>query len=322
MKSLAEGNKVAKQSRKTWRYWLNLAGFGLLIFAIPMLGFVVKLTQARAYTLVHPGRGVLERTPADLGIEDWELVTFPASDGLQITAFYWPPAPDVDGATLIYVHGLGANRTQLLDEAALWRSYGIGALLIDQRAHGESQGDFTTMGYLEANDVRGAYEYLTGHPEVNSERIGIVGHSMGGSTAIQAMAQMPELRLLLAESTFTSLDDFVNENIQGVTGLPAFPFGPLVVWFAEREVGLDLDLVKSAELIGTIAPRPVMIVHGDQDPLIFVNNAYELYEAAGEPKELYVVVGGVHGSLLASHPQEFEMRVSAFLKAYLLPANE
>jgi fermentation-respiration switch protein FrsA (DUF1100 family) len=261
----------------------------------------------------------LERTPNDLGIEEWDLVNFLASDGLQITAFFIPPAANVDGAILIYLHGLGANRTQMLDEAALWRSYGIGALLIDQRAHGESEGEFTTMGYLETNDVQGAYDYLVARPEVNPERIGIVGHSMGGSTAIQAMARIPELRLLVAESTFTSLDDFVAENVEGVTGLPPFPFGPLVVWFAEREVGLDLDLVNSAELIGTIAPRPVMVVHGDQDPLIYVRNAYELYEAAGEPKELFVATGGVHGSLLESHPQEFEARVLPFLKQYLLP---
>ena len=133
-------------------------------------------------TLVHPARTQPEQTPADYGLQSWEEVSFPTQDGLQLAGWFIPPANDMDGATIIYVHGLGSNRGDLLEQAALLSNQGFGALLFDLRNHGKSQGEITTLGYMESKDVRAAVDYLLSRSDVNPHRIGLVGISMGGAT--------------------------------------------------------------------------------------------------------------------------------------------
>jgi fermentation-respiration switch protein FrsA (DUF1100 family) len=157
--------------------------------------------------------------------------------------------------------------------------------------------------------------------EVDPGRIGLLGHSMGGATAIRAAARYPQVRALVAESTFTSIEDNVSESITALTGLPPFPFAPLVVWFGEREAGIDIGQVSPVDAIGTISPRPVLIVHGELDPVISADNAPRLYAAAGEPKELYLIPNAEHGGLPQVQPEEYRRRVVGFFDRYLLPES-
>ena|SRR4030067_1056913 len=79
-----------------------------------------------------------EQTPADYGIQTWEEVIFPSQGGLQLAGWFFPPAKDMDGATIINVHGLGSNREDLLEQAALLSRQGYGELLFDLRNHGNN----------------------------------------------------------------------------------------------------------------------------------------------------------------------------------------
>jgi fermentation-respiration switch protein FrsA (DUF1100 family) len=142
---------------------------------------------------------------------------------------------------------------------------------------------------------------------------------MGGATAIRAAARYPQVQVLVAESTFTSIEDNVSESITALTGLPPFPFAPLVVWFGEREAGIDIGQVSPVDVISAISPRPVLIVHGERDAVISAKNALRLYAAAGEPKELYLIPNAGHGGLPQAQPEEYQRRVVGFFDRYLLP---
>jgi fermentation-respiration switch protein FrsA (DUF1100 family) len=302
-------------SRRNLRYWRNLVLFGLSLLLLSSATMGVWVAYRRGHGLVHPRRILPSRTPADVGIAQWHDVSFQSEDGLALYGWY---VPAQNGATVILVHGLGGNRAQLLDDAALLVEAGYGVLLFDLRNSGASEGEVTTLGYLETMDVGGAIAFLEAQPEVDPERLGLLGHSMGGATAIRAMARYPQVRALVAESTFTSIEDNVSESITALTGLPPFPFAPLVVWFGEQEAGIDMEQVAPVDAIGTISPRPVLIVHGERDSVISPENAPRLYAAVGEPKEIYLIPDAGHGGLPQVQPEEYRQRVVGFFDRYLL----
>ena len=304
-------------SGKPKRYWSTLALFTLFTLLLATVAIGLWLARQRAMILVHPGRSLPTRTPADYRVPRWEDVRFSSADGLELGGWFIPPDPAGDGATLLFVHGLGGNRGEFVAEAAMLASHGYGALLIDLRNHGQSQGTVTTMGYAEVQDAQGALAYLATRPEVKLEHIGLVGNSMGGAVVIRAAARIPTVRVVVAQSTFTSLEDNLGEGVQTLTGLPAFPFAPAVVWFAERESGVNIRQARPIDDAPRIAPRAILFIHGEQDPIMRASNSMRLYQAAREPKELYLIPKGGHGELLKADPAEYERRVVSFLDKYL-----
>lgn len=298
--------------------WYRVSGVGLFIILLAVAGTVLLLAQRNARQLIHPERSYPERSPDDFGIETWETVQFANNEGLMLTAWYISPTSKTEGATVIFVHGYSGNRGNLLSQAAMLVEQGYGALLLDLRNHGDSEGDLTTMGLLEIYDVQAALDFVLAQPGVNPDRIGLVGHSMGGATVIRAAARLPEIDAVVAESSFTSLEENVVEGVRMIAKLPAFPFAPLVVWFGELEAGLNIDEVRPIDDVDEIAPRPILFIHGEKDHLVSVENSYKLYEAAAEPKELYVIPGANHIDPLLFEDGEFEERFTDFFNRYLL----
>ena len=294
----------------------NLTFFGLGSFLIiALLTVVIGLAYMRAYGLVHPARSPIERTPLDMGINQYENIQLVTEDGLKLTAWYIPPK---NGAVIICVHGMSGNRSQFLDEAAFLEYKGFGMLLLDLRNHGESEGTVTTLGLYEARDIAAAVTYVL-RREGPDTPIAALGHSMGAATVLLATAQIPEIRAVIAISPFTSTEDNISEGIRILTGLPPEFFAPLVIFFGEREAGVDISLVRPVDVIASISPRPVLLIHGAKDELLPVRNSYQLYEAAKEPKELYILEGVGHGGFINSEPKEYPKRIISFLEKYLLP---
>jgi fermentation-respiration switch protein FrsA (DUF1100 family) len=304
-------------SRGGWRYWRNLAVFALCIVSLVAAIGCLSLARWRAMALVHPPRRKPHITPADHGIHTWEDVAFASADGTRLVGWFIPPDPGADGAAIVYLHGLGNNRSELLDQAAMLREHGYGGLLFDLRNHGDSGGTTTTLGYTEVEDLRGAVAYLLTRPEVSADRIGVVSQSMGSAVALRGAPDIPEIRALVVQSAFSSIEDNIAEGVKAFAGLPPFPFAPLVIWFCESETGLAIRLVRPIDEVARISPRPILFLHGELDPAIPVENAIRLYEAAGEPKELYVVPGAGHGGFLDVAPDACERRIVDFMNAYM-----
>jgi len=293
---------------------INLTGFTLIVILILGSAGTIWLTHARAMGLIHPLRHRAENTPADVGIETWEEVRFASTDGIELAAWFVPPATDGNGATIIFLHGFGSNRGELLEQAEMLTRRGYGALLPDMRNHGDSGGTLTTLGFSEVDDVRASVDYLLSRPEVNAERIGLVGLSMGAATALRATARIPEIRAVVAEAAYTSIEDNIADGVQAFTGLPAFPFAPLIIWFCQNESGVSMQSIRPIDDLSAIAPRPILFIHGERDGLINVHNSERLYEAASEPKELYLIADAAHGNYLDHEPEEFERRLVAFFE--------
>lgn len=266
-------------------FWRNIGIF--IASLMPVLGLIVFvwLSWVKAYGLVHPNRTTLYTTPDEFGIEFWEDVEFQTEDGLTLSAWFVPPKPEANGSVVILVSGLGGNRSGMIpDGVMLYEAKGIGFLALDLRNQGVSEGDITTMGLMEALDVHAAVDYLLTREDVGKDRIGILGHSMGASTVLIAAGQNPEIDAIVSITSFSSLEETMGESFKVLTGLPAFPFAPLTIYFVEQESGYDLSKISPISWVDDIAPRPILFIHGAEDELIPVSNAERLFAAAGEPK--------------------------------------
>jgi len=278
---------------------------------------ILALSFILVYANTHPPKYPLSIPPSDYHL-DYEDVSFTSDDSVALKGWLVKPAhPGTRSPAIIICHGVGANRSDFTELAASFSKRGYFILQFDFRAHGESAGSRTSLGYHEQKDIIAALHYLKNRREIDSGRIGIYGFSMGGSSAILAAAKTGAFSVVVADSAFTSLRDQVREAITGFYHLPAFPFLHLTVLGYELYFQTRVDAVAPVKVIDAIAPTPVLIIAGEGDALIPADNGRRLYAAAKEPKELWVIAGADHGGTLAAAGDEYEKRVGEFFDKYL-----
>lgn len=277
--------------------------------------FVLWVTRWRALDIVRPAHAPVTQSPESFGLTNVQNVSFKSQDGLTLKGWYIPPK---NGSVIIIIHGHAGNRTNQAPDAAILVQQGYGALLFDLRNSGESEGTLTTFGLQETMDVQGAIEFVKAQPSVDPNKIGALGQSMGGATAIMAAARYPDLKATIAESAYTSMEDNITTGVRDLAGLPPFPFAPLIIFWGEWEANMKMSQVKPVAEIGTISPRAIMLVHGEQDGLIPVANAHELYAAAREPKELYLIPNAGHQDMVAPGGAAYAEAITTFFNKYLL----
>jgi len=289
-----------------WRYFINLFVTVLAALLLFGLGSLLWLSHRQAYDYLHPRR--LEPPSGDLlrenGIEIREIELH-TSDGVRLAAWYTPPQ---NGALILVAHGYGDRRSE--EFYSLFSEYGYGVLAWDFRGHGASGGDLVTLGYYEVLDVEAALEYALAQPGV--EHIGGWGGSMGAVTMIRATAEHPEIEALVVDSPFATLEDELDLRV------PFTLLNPLIRFFAERETGLSLDLVRPVDDIGLISPRPVFIIQGMSDTMVPLESAQRLYDAAGEPRLLWTEPDPPHMNMYSYYRTRYTKRVIKFFDTYLL----
>src|SRR6185436_4215900 len=164
-------------NKKTWQsiFRFTWKAAALLLVATVLAGFVEVNDALHPPRIIPPGNTLRKYK---IPFQALDLIT---EDGVRLSAWYTPPRK---GAVILLAHGYGDNRPEWIHALLAKKGYGI--LAWDARAHGESDGDISTIGYLEVLDVRAALDYVLAQPGV--EHIGAWGGSMGGATLIRAAA--------------------------------------------------------------------------------------------------------------------------------------
>lgn len=287
----------------------RLALFGivsmLLAGAVTIGGYI---PYQAAYSLAHPQRYPVTMKPK--GIKGYQDVSFQTSDGLTLEGWYVPPK---NGAVIIFVHGLGANRTIMLPEAHLFAQRGYGLLLFDLRNSGNSQGEITTLGALETLDVRAAVQFVRSQTNSITPLV-LVGHSMGSAAVLLTAAEEPQVACVVTVSAFSDTRENVGEIVEGLTGLPAFPFGPLVIFWGQIQTGQNMHAVRPMDALPKINPRPILFVHGALDSVIPAYNSQRLYDAYTGPKEIHILPQAGHANFWDDPAQEFPRYLFQFVK--------
>jgi uncharacterized protein len=293
---------------------LILAG----IVALLVIGLLL-FTYLQARKLLRPVRTPMRLTPADVGLAMSE-VRIPGPRG-PLAGWHLPAR---NGCTLLCCHGINDNSGQWLAQIArLHNRDGYGALLFDFAGHGQSEGNQVTYGIRERHDVTAAIEYLRQRGDVDMEHLAILGYSLGAITAVLAAAEHPDLRAVVIESGFSDLYHDIAKLFTRYTGLPSFPFAHLVIFWGQRIAGVRLSEIRPAQVIGRLAPRPVLIISDLRDAL--ADEPYDgelLYQAAGEPKELWQVAEAGHVNAFGVEPGAWIERVGGFLNTHLAASVE
>lgn len=299
--------------KRTTKIILNAIA-GLLLIAATGILYVTRNEAQKLITAPMATRNLPDETPAtyDLPYED---VTVTTADGLELAGWF---VPSRNGAVIIMQHGYKSTRRELLNEAAMMYRHGYGMLVTSIRGHDYSEGELITFGMNEVNDMEAWYQYLLTRNDINPDRIGILGNSYGGMLAIQFAAQNENIKAVVANCAFSSLNDTVSTSVTYFTDLPAFPFAPLIVFWAERETGFKTEDVDATKWIAQISPRPVFLMQGGADVVISADSGQRLYDAAGEPRELWYDPALGHVEFDKERAAEYEERVAAFFDMYLL----
>ncbi len=292
-------------------YWRNLLRFTTTTIALALIFLFFAIPARMAWSLTHPPRAPIDATPAQYGLP-YENVSFAARDGVPLSGWWIRGTTRADRVVL--VHGYRNNKAAMLDYAAFLARNGYGVLLFDLRGHGESADAPVTFAAREANDVLGAVDWLASRPQSRDLRIAAWGQSLGAATVLRAAGEDTRIRAVIAESAFTSLREQIDASFTAFTGLPAFPFAPMVVTVGEWIIDVNQDAVRPLDSIARIAPRAVFIIHGARDPIMPLAGAHALYRAAREPKQLWVLDDAAHGDVWFYHHEEYERRVLEFLR--------
>jgi fermentation-respiration switch protein FrsA (DUF1100 family) len=215
-------------------------------------------------------------------------------------------------ATVIIAHGYKDDRSSMIGVAEILHRHGYNVLVASFRGHDENDGETVTFGLRERTDLDAFYKYLVARPDVDRARVGLFGVSMGGTISIGYTAENPGIRALISDCAFSSIEDTVETSIRFFTGLPAFPFAPAIVFWTERAIDGRVADIDAKKWIAKISPRPVLLMQGGADRVVSANSGRMLFDAAGQPKELWFEPEVGHAEFLKSKPEEFERRLTEF----------
>jgi fermentation-respiration switch protein FrsA (DUF1100 family) len=282
-----------------WRYARRvLIALGLLLGA-----YFVIYPLGESYAITHAARAYVPA--AQLGTA-FQEISFTTPDGLRLEGWY---VPSKNGAAVISFPG----RRGPQKPAKLLARHGYGVLLFDRRGEGESEGDPNLLGWEGTRDIEGAIAFLKARPEVDDERIGGLGLSVGGEMMLQEAAENDELKAVVSEGAgVRSAREAVHmDGAEKVMGSWAF----------------GLVTVGSAVWTSNLPPRSLIDLSGEiTQPALFIHATpgqggetltERYYEAAKGPKEYWAAPGGHTGAIDAA-PEEYERRVVGFFDRSLL----
>ena len=286
------------------------------IVAAAAAGYLGYISVEGSRRVVRPGRRALEpdveggpATPADIGLP-YEEVRFTTDDGVTLSGWLIPAERETRGA-IVLLHGFSGHRLPQLLAFVPWLRTRYHVLQIDFRGHGASGDAPITLGTSEQRDVAAAVHLLQGR---GLGPIALMGISMGASVAIMAAPDLP-VAAVVADAAYAELHDPISNRMRE-GGYPLAGLGARLVVLAASARARVL-LRQPINQASRLAPRGLLLIAPREDRLVSWTQSQRLFDAAHEPKELYVVEGAAHGEAHAVGGEEYERRVLSFLERHL-----
>jgi fermentation-respiration switch protein FrsA (DUF1100 family) len=253
--------------------------------------------------------------PVQFGLEA-ETVRFRATDGVELEG--WTIPGDPAKPWLVFCHGLGSNRSNLLDIAAGLHRSGFNLFLFDFRAHGGSAGRATSFGWLERRDLEGALAFLGQQPDVPARPYGVYGVSMGASVALVTAARDERIGAVAADSPYADLGDNLGRHLTLMYPLlPKVPFHWFVLATYRLRFGVWPSRMSPVHSAAALSPRPLLLIQGSDDPRMPIEAAAAILANARQPKELWVIRGAGHLEGFSLDPARYLDRLRRFFELHL-----
>ena len=300
--------------RSRTRRRLLIAGSALVVIAAVYLGFsYFVISFSLTPRPICPAGTPLDIQPAP------EPVRF-QSDVDQVPLVGWLMSSSGDRA-IVLVLGLHSDGWSggHADIARAYVEAGFHVLVFDLRAHGRSGGDHSGLGWLERRDVRGAVNLLLGRG-FKPGRIGIHGTSYGAATALLSTAAIPEVGAVVTDSAFADMREVMDAEIERGTGVPSWLakhfLRPGIAFVARLFYSLDFDAIAPEHAVPSIAPRPILFIHGSDDPIIPIEHARRLRAVSKNAADELWVLSGL-GHTEGVRMGECQEQVSPMREAFL-----
>jgi fermentation-respiration switch protein FrsA (DUF1100 family) len=265
---------------------------GILVSIVLGIGLGLALLWFGQRRLIYLPFGTVPPL-ASVGLPDAEDVSFTTDDGETLRGWF-VPAPTPARFTILVFNGNAGNRSFRARLASSFARQGMATLLFDYRGYGGNAGRPAEEGL--ARDARAARRYLATRADVDITRIVYFGESLGAAVAIRLASEVPPFALVL-RSPFTSLTE---------VGRHHYPFLPVKLMLRDRYPSID----RVASLT-----CPILVIAGDRDSIIPVEQSRRLYEAVTAPKHLVVIPGADHNDEALFDGSQVVQSVLAFLAA-------
>ena len=290
---------------RAWRFGRRL----LLTAAALAFTLVVWFPFMLSYIYTHVGRAYVPTPKLGAAYED---VAFTTSDGLTLKGWY---IPSKNRAAVVAFPGRKGPQAP----ARMLARHGYGVLLFDRRGEGVSDGDPNAFGWAGQRDIHGAVAFLQRRSDVDPDRIGGIGLSVGGEMFIQAAAESDDIKAIVSEGAGARS---VREDLLLPGNAKWYELGIPTVAVLTTGTALfsnDLPPPNLKDLASRIAPRSVFFVYGEKGQPGEIDLNPIFYAAAKEPKAIWEVPNAGHTGGIRAQPAEYERRVVAFFDAALLP---
>lgn len=274
----------------------------LWVVALSLVATAVA-AYAAGSLLISPAHTSIPKAPPGI-----DTVSFDSRNG-NIKGWFAPVAHP--RGSIVLLHGIRSNRTQMLERIRLAQGWHLSALAIDMQGHGESDGSVITFGYLESFDALAAVNFVRSR---SGAPVFVVGVSMGGAAALLADPPL-HVKGMILESVYPDISKAISNRLA-----MRVPFGewatPLFSMQIEPRLGIrtaDLSPSEAAKGISV----PVLMLNGSEDRHTTLDDAKLLFEPLAGPKDLAVIEGAAHVDLHAYDPELYSSLVGAFIERYL-----
>jgi fermentation-respiration switch protein FrsA (DUF1100 family) len=237
-------------------------------------------------------------TPATWGLK-YESVDFQSGDGTPLHGWFIPAKTPKPNATVVFSHGNSGSVGYHLGFVAWMADHGYNIFMYDYRGFGKSGGMVDRRGMID--DVKAAFAYTARRHDLDPKRMISYGHSLGGAQTVTAFGESPVkgLRAVVIDGAFASYQAM------------ARVFGGQL---GERLVS---DELAPKDYIDKLSPVPLLVIHGRHDEVVPLSQGRQLFEAAAEPKTLFEVETGRHGTTLSGENGAYRAKLVTWLDQIL-----
>lgn len=256
------------------RYQKYLLTFLLLIGSIGL----INLSGCANSPFYYPDNRDYGASPAASGLK-YERVEFTSRDGTRLSGWFVPNSqtsnPRNAVGTVIQVHGNAGNMTAHWPLVDWLPARGFNVFVFDYRGYGASTGEPGPRGLYD--DTQSAIDYVRARPDIDPQRLLILGQSLGGNNAIAAVGggDRDGIRAVAIDSTFYSYSSIANDKIPGV-GI------------------LANNQYSANRYVASLQPIPLLFIHCTGDRVIPSQHSERLFAAAAQPKQLILIPGCNH----------------------------
>jgi len=221
----------------------------------------------------------------------------------------WSIKSDGAKGTVVLFHGYGGNKSSMLDKAAIFNKLGYHTLLVDFMGSGGSEGNQTTIGFFEADQVRICFDYLQKKGE---QHIYLFGTSMGAVAIMKAISDFDiRPKGLMIECPFGSMYQTVCARFKSMN-IPSFPMASLLVFWGGAQNGFwafGHNPTSYAKKINC----PVLLLYGQKDDKVSKREIDEIFTNLKGAKQLKSYPEAGHESYLKKYRNQWTIDVTTFL---------